>query len=503
VPTIAVATDGGVSVIKGDGAVVDLTKLISGSVNASRVVFLDDGGIAWSSRDVNRYIQVLNAIPDADYAGDPDRLYSEGDQSAPGTDLHLLNLYAASHLVNGACAGNDGITFFAERPDAPERGMVAYTTSTYNTGWMTGDIKGAFLSDTDDTDLVGSGELVTNGDAGTGDTSGWAAAAGLTATIVSGAFKLENTSGGRTFSQPLTLVAGTPYVATVDVTVAAAGSTSIILGTAVNSSAGGGNVGISTVGKYQVTFTPTQSSVFLTVSIGDTTGQGVTVDNISVKLADVDRSVNNKGLIVNGTVTRTPVATGADLVAYSGLSASNYLEQPYNPDLDFGTGDFCVMGWVKQNGSAVGSIFDRAIPAKTGALFEFRTGAGGLIVFYTQDASSAFSYLVSSINAISYGVWSHLSAIRRSGTLEMRVNGLLTTNTAALNSTVARNISNSSAGLNVGLRRDATNPFNGSLALIRVSATAPTADQIAKIYNDEKFLFQDGRRPLCSGHLTL
>jgi trimeric autotransporter adhesin len=32
--------------------------------------------------------------------------------------------------------------------------------------------------------------------------------------------------------------------------------------------------------------------------------------------------VNNKGLIVNGTVTRTPVATGADLVAYSGFSAS-------------------------------------------------------------------------------------------------------------------------------------------------------------------------------------
>ena len=120
-------------------------------------------------------------------------------------------------------------------------------------------------------------------------------------------------------------------------------------------------------------------------------------------------------------------------------------------------------------------------------------------MFYTQDASSAGSFLVSSIGAISYGVWSHLSAIRRSGTLEMRVNGLLTTNTAALNSTVARNISNSSAGLNVGLRRDATNPFNGSLALIRVSATAPTADQIAKIYNDEKVLFQDGAQATLFG----
>ena len=34
--------------------------------------------------------------------------------------------------------------------------LLSYTTSTYNTGWMNGDIKGAFLSDTDDTDLVGA-----------------------------------------------------------------------------------------------------------------------------------------------------------------------------------------------------------------------------------------------------------------------------------------------------------------------------------------------------------
>ncbi|HMA77892.1 MAG TPA: hypothetical protein VKP88_02005, partial [Candidatus Paceibacterota bacterium] len=59
------------------------------------------------------------------------------------------------------------------------------------------------------------------------------------------------------------------------------------------------------------------------------------------------------GLIVNGTITRTKVAPGADLVGYSGFSSTNYLEQPYNPDLDFGTGDFCVMGWV--NSEVTGS----------------------------------------------------------------------------------------------------------------------------------------------------
>ena len=59
-------------------------------------------------------------------------------------------------------------------------------------------------------------------------------------------------------------------------------------------------------------------------------------------LAVEDRSVNNNGLAVYGTITKSAVATGADLVGYSGFSASNYLQQPYNSDLDFGTGDFSV-----------------------------------------------------------------------------------------------------------------------------------------------------------------
>ena len=33
-------------------------------------------------------------------------------------------------------------------------GMVAYATTSYNTGYMHGDIKGAFLSDTDTTNVL-------------------------------------------------------------------------------------------------------------------------------------------------------------------------------------------------------------------------------------------------------------------------------------------------------------------------------------------------------------
>ena len=49
--------------------------------------------------------------------------------------------------------------------------MVAYATTSYNTGYMHGDIKGAFLSDTDTTNIT-SGEILSNGDF-TNGTTGW------------------------------------------------------------------------------------------------------------------------------------------------------------------------------------------------------------------------------------------------------------------------------------------------------------------------------------------
>ena len=61
---------------------------------------------------------------------------------------------------------------------------------------------------------------------------------------------------------------------------------------------------------------------------------------------DEDRSVNANGLHSYGTITKSAVATGADLVAYSGFSGSNYLLQPYNSDLVAGTGTQTFMGWV-------------------------------------------------------------------------------------------------------------------------------------------------------------
>ncbi len=53
------------------------------------------------------------------------------------------------------------------------------------------------------------------------------------------------------------------------------------------------------------------------------------------------------GLLVFGTVPKQVVATGAELTYYGGFSNTNYFYQPYNSNLNFGTGDLCIMFWAK------------------------------------------------------------------------------------------------------------------------------------------------------------
>jgi len=308
VPTIAVATDGGVSVIKDDGTVVG-----SGSTLATNVCSFDATYGLWWSRNQSSYL--LNYAAQTDYEAGG----GFGDvvaASVAGYNFDMLTIgqglavtpdaiYAGgSSAVNRSVAGLEVIL-----PNFTDftKGMSALLTSTYNTGWMNGSIKGAFLSDTDDTDLVGSGELVTNGDFAS-DTD-WTKGTGWT--IGGGVASCDGTQTATTaLSQAKVLSPGT-YVIEFDITAQTLGSIYIYLGATIVPS-------VSGVGHYVYTFTVTSTTTTLYIN-GSSTFVG-SVDNISIQRADADRSVNNNGLIVNGTVTRTAVATGADLVAYSGFS---------------------------------------------------------------------------------------------------------------------------------------------------------------------------------------
>jgi trimeric autotransporter adhesin len=189
------------------------------------------------------------------------------------------------------------------------------------------------------------------------------------------------------------------------------------------------------------------------------------------------------------------------LVAYSGFSASNYLEQPYNSGLDFGTGDFCVMGWVNEAPNAgTELIFSRAYynGGYSGSYIQAYFNSNGTITCRISDDGGSTKDTITSTPVYDNSVWALLLIVRRGSLLEMWVDDILVGTTTITNA--SGSLSNASASLTFGVFPDSLSPLtNGSLALWRISATAPTAEQIAKIYNDEKVLFQEGAQATLYG----
>ena len=483
VPTIAVATDGGVSVINNDGTVTD--SLVTTACFDITVV--DTGIFIVETSGKSRLLYATYAdMLAGDGWGD-----EVGDRDGTADIDLLVNLdYLVAKSDNSLAMGSyqgpeelavDGLMLHKPNYTTQTEGMSALLTSTYNTGWMNGDIKGAFLSDTYDTDLVPSGELVTNGTFDT-DLTGWTdqSTGTGTATWSAGTAVLTRDVGsdnaGEIEQVPNGLVEGSSYAMTFTI--------------------GGDDCFVRDINKAGAAFAAGTHTIYsvkdatLTDAIEfkcQTDNGTSTVDNVSVQLVDADRSVNNKPLNVNGTVTRTAVATGADLVAYSGFSASNYLEQPYNSDLDFGTGDFCVMGWVKDVAS--GYVLLQRGSSREFAIY---TSSTGLNIYVNNTAKSFAS------ESILSSQWGFFVYSRNSGTGQVYINGEYKDFTN--NHTGSVDVTDEP--LQIGNRTvfgESSAPWLGDIALLRISATAPTAEQIAKIYNDEKFLFQENAQATLYG----
>jgi hypothetical protein len=281
-------------VIKDDGTVVDI--LDNGNANQIVTVEFDDDFNVWARRTatIGGYGSIwVHKIPDADVIGD----FAQGDTAVNGfAYFSAILLDITTQTVNFLRSGDislhgdematrrhaaGGLSRLAVNPtNRSGSSLVAYQTRDFCTGWITASTKGAFLSDTDDTDLVGDGTLTAP-----------------------------------------------------------------------------------------------------------------------------DRSLANKPLLIVGTIARDPVAPGAELIAYSGFSETNYLE---GTDATYAD-TLYALGWVQ-----------------TAGVWEFKHGV---------------------VSAAS-------------------IDGLSITGAT--------------------LKIAGTKPK----ALVRVTATTPTAAQLAKIQADERFLFQ-------------
>jgi len=200
-----------------------------------------------------------------------------------------------------------------------------------------------------------------------------------------------------------------------------------------------------------------------------------------------DYSSRSNTLTENGTVTEGAVESGCELLGYSGWSTSNYLSRANDSDYNsIGTGSVYSSIWFKSSGTS-GDECLTAISNADGSL-EFRLSlstAGNIDA--VDDGATANIVTSSAVGALDTGVWHKVDFVRVSSTERyLYIDGVLnkseTANAGSLSGTILKRI---------GIFADnSTQPASTStMALDRLSTTAPSATQIRQMYEAEKGMF--------------
>ena len=210
-----------------------------------------------------------------------------------------------------------------------------------------------------------------------------------------------------------------------------------------------------------------------------------------------DRSVKNNDLTTSAAsgeaVTASAVATGSEVFAFSGFSATEYLSKASTTDFDFGTGDFSIMFWVKTTNTATSENYVTRADStpETGDFTVLKTGSNKLN-FFIRDGNSWTLCAVSTSDIGSD--WQQVVVARSGPLVSLYINGVREdSNTYSLTMTPS-----GGSEFRIGNRADSpsTPAADASLSLVRISATAPAPQQVKEIYEAEAPLFRAGAKCL-------
>jgi len=329
VPTIAVATAGGVSVIRQDGTVANhtFTGDLSDAVAFSGVRLLYGSATLVAGP---RAIRVAD-ITGSSFVGAVIVLVATGIASNNLAPSRTEGLVAVRQPI-----GLGRLIQFRLNYASLSLSLRADIASTHNTGWMIGDVRRAYMADT----VVGS---LTAPELFAGFPTMVAANANGTVVTSSTNVVCTCTVAGVYGARPngLGVSAGITYQITV-------GWSGNINGRNIGYDFGnsGAVLGTAVSGTNTRTLTPAVGGSIALYATNGLVGETLTFSVLSVKEASPDRSYKAATASINGTIVKSAVASAAQLVTFSGWSALNYLQEPYSADLDYGVGDFRLSAWV-------------------------------------------------------------------------------------------------------------------------------------------------------------
>lgn len=499
-PTIAVATDGGVSVLaptdSGSWGVVNITST-GPDADHSKVRWIDfnDHGELVISHQSGWEAQysyiVVGAVPESDvsvysmsapgfrrynaFKNDavPQGFPSVGPTSKYGDVNHIVS---GSEMIMARMTAGEGVSHIHENPSEKSGGMVAFQSEEYCTPWMVGDVHCALLCDGEEGVVAGS-ELADNGPFDNG-LAGWREVGGSGhAAIVGGALEITATADwsegvsrtysvemGKTFVLSVAHRRGTSTMSRVQVT----GATGTV-NWANNSS----DETVDSVGFVATT-------EFVTVTLYSTAGTAH-FDSVSLNAAVLDRSGRRNHARIHGTPSRSKPA-GSDIAVWSGIGGTDQIEIanskdwfPHDKDWHF---SFLYNGastlLISQYGEdSVWNTYDRP------GLAVRVTGSDNKFLhvrFGDQTGNSG----ASQINNMDFNPYvdqpAAISVVKRGSDAAVYVNG--------------RKIGSDSGGwdLDKGLAYDNLRivnvPIARWVACLTYSETAPSEDQICDMHRD-------------------
>jgi hypothetical protein len=364
VPTIAVGTNAGYTVLKHDGTGVNGFAVGGAVVNEVKFdqrgrlyVTASNGTTAWALWLADRSFANTTLVTS-------NATYTSGSVTPVigATSGAVTRGVPAGRMVAVLNTTPNVVSLTVPNEASLKGGLMAYVHNTYNTGWMAGDIRRCLLADVS-AGTADSTEKITNGTFAT-NLSGWTtlASTGSVTWDASGAMKFTNvdTTDTAAYQDVSGLVVGQTYQ--LNFTTATVSGSPAWVTYIMNPADGTIDSNAGSVGQGWI-FTAVRTTQRIQLTMFTDGAHSGTVDNVSLKAVAVDRSYKAKPSAINGTIAKTAVGAGSQLVAYGPFSNSNYVREAYSADLDFGTGGFDVMPWVSIPATSSNSSGQQTLPA--------------------------------------------------------------------------------------------------------------------------------------------